>query len=253
MLTLLINLDKSKDRLSSIDQQLREQDIYYTRISAVYGKELPEEFVDRIYPPSNHATYRYPHELSRGEIGCFLSHRECWKTLIQSNEKWGLVLEDDIILSNNFKKVFDIVKHIPENIHIVQLHYCDTPVTISKTKIPLLDNHLIRRIYPAPMGTHAYLISREAAQEALAQSETIDCPVDNFMYGFYHQFSKAFPVFLLEKAILKVADEPSTISDRKRDPIYNNLSSKINPIRLSIKLCSKLKKFFGVKFIQKYY
>src|SRR5215813_8278562 len=47
---------------------------------------------------------RYGRPMSRGEVGCFLSHREVWKQLVASDLHAMCVMEDDIQLLEGFEK-----------------------------------------------------------------------------------------------------------------------------------------------------
>ena len=48
--------------------------------------------------------------LRSGEIGCFLSHLEVWKHMIENNISYAIVLEDDSIIDKHFfKLIHDII------------------------------------------------------------------------------------------------------------------------------------------------
>ena len=102
MLRFLINLKDSKERLSRMQDILGRLDIDFERIEAVNGKAMDPAKVLEIQYPLNDLYYRtrFTRLLSPGEVGCYLSHIACWKRLVNSNEQWALIMEDDIIVSS---------------------------------------------------------------------------------------------------------------------------------------------------------
>lgn len=93
----LINLDSSEDRLRQVEGRLfatgfvrvsdspvrwRREALVIERIPAVDGRKLSEsellKWRQRERPFWDWTT----HELTPGEIGCFLSHREFWQKVV---------------------------------------------------------------------------------------------------------------------------------------------------------------------------
>ena len=99
MLRLVVNLNRSPERWKAIKTQLDRLKIPVERLEAVDGKLLSEEVVGNL---TSSVHFSMGRELERGEIGCFLSHRKCWERLLDTDEKYALVLEDDLILSDRF-------------------------------------------------------------------------------------------------------------------------------------------------------
>ena len=91
MLRFVINLDSSPERLAGISERLNELGIPFERIPAINGLALSDEQVAALTYPLDHfeSRIRFPRELSKGEIGCFLSHRMCWQRLLESKDDWA--------------------------------------------------------------------------------------------------------------------------------------------------------------------
>lgn len=72
MFIQVINLDRSPDRLAAISKDLDQMGLPWSRLE---GVELEAEYVVRseTYQRSR-ARYLFGRDLSRGEVGCFLSH-----------------------------------------------------------------------------------------------------------------------------------------------------------------------------------
>lgn len=124
MLICVINLDRSVDRWKSVSGELQKVGVEAVRVAGVDGRKLSNEFVESIVPPLSDISSRleFPKELTKGEVGCFLSHRKCWQKLLESKEKWALILEDDIYISRRAKKYMTGEGWIPNDAGFVQLH-----------------------------------------------------------------------------------------------------------------------------------
>jgi len=121
----VINLDRSLDRLEYITQVFNECGLEFERVAAIDGGLLSEEELKRHNEKSV-----LPRELIPAEIGCFLSHRECWHRIIESNDQWAAVFEDDIILSQNSGLILQNIDWIPDETDIVKLDTAKIKCTI---------------------------------------------------------------------------------------------------------------------------
>lgn len=120
------------------------------------------------------------YSLSRGEVGCFLAHRQVWQRILNGDSPVALVLEDDAELDvTRLGAVQDAATAIAGRACVVRL------VSEPQPRI-----HVWRELgrgaclgLPTRPGnlTTAYLATREAAAALLAASESFDCPVDDFM------------------------------------------------------------------------
>ena len=102
MKTVVINLPQRADRLSEF-KQINEKHITYEVFNAVDGYaidydnllskgfDIYHQWIDPILKT----------KLTKGEVGCFLSHWEIWKKCVEKNEPI-LVLEDDAIITDKF-------------------------------------------------------------------------------------------------------------------------------------------------------
>lgn len=225
MLSLLINLAESKERLSKINCRLAELGLNFERIEAINGKLLSQETKDLLTYPFNHfeSKVRFTRELTDGEIGCFLSHRKCWERLLSSNENFALILEDDIEIADIAVKYMNNDSWIPPSVEICQLSCLEAKQKGRiNNKIITIDNflQLVEPIYPIPLGTQCYIISRKVAKKALSLSERLPCPVDNFLFSpwFYisnkHTIWRTTPTLVIPKQNIL-----STIGNRDKTSV----------------------------------
>ena len=214
ILRLVINLDRSKERLESVSKQLSAQGLSFQRIPAVDGRKLNPEQLSRLEAPYDAPEkFVFTKALWPNEIGCFLSHVACWEKLVKSNCEWGLIMEDDIVLSPRFKLFATSSDWIPQGVRVIQLHGSRQTFMVGES-YQVHDTELLRIIRPTPLCSFAYLIHREAAAYALATYMPIPAPVDDWLFRPYGDFASRFPPHRLFTSCVATLDVPSDIGDR---------------------------------------
>jgi GR25 family glycosyltransferase involved in LPS biosynthesis len=99
-----INLDRRKDRLDLITEQLSKAGIVAERVSGVDGSLLN---------PSPKIGNGWNH---KGVAGCLLSHRKVIQLARERGYKNFLVIEDDTIFDDNFKTLFEnYIRQVPKD------------------------------------------------------------------------------------------------------------------------------------------
>ena len=102
MKTVVINLKSRKDRLEAFNKNNLKY-ISYERFEAVNGYDIDYKKLTEDGYDTNHNWIDPILEtpITKGEVGCFLSHYKMWQRCIESNEPY-LILEDDAIISDKF-------------------------------------------------------------------------------------------------------------------------------------------------------
>ena len=200
MLRFVINLDSSPERLAGISERLNELGIPFERIPAINGLALSDEQVAALTYPLDHfeSRIRFPRELSKGEIGCFLSHRMCWQRLLESKDDWALIMEDDIRISSLAPKYMLSADWVPRDVHVCQYSWSKAEQKGRILKEPLgIDDALqiVIPVFPSPMGCMCYLISRTFAEAAVRRSEKFAAPVDVFLFSRWFDLAREFIVW----------------------------------------------------------
>ena len=205
MLKLVINLDSSSERWLTMRSKLNQIKITADRISAIDGKKLDKNTLSKITTKSFMQKIICPRELTLGEIGCFLSHRNCWKHLLSSDENFALIMEDDITFSARATTFLLNPDWILPGIHLIQLSTLNpSPHKAIVDKLISLScgDELLHIRKPIPWGTQAYIISKEAAENALKMSARIGIPVDDFLFNPLSKFSQKYPSYRLNPSII---------------------------------------------------
>ncbi|MBA6390354.1 glycosyltransferase family 25 protein [Colwellia sp. BRX10-3] len=142
----VINLDCAQERMLSMDEQLSRNEINYERIPAVKGNNLTKTEINIEYSAILNRKY-FRADLSLGEIGCYISHKNVWRKMVAENIEFAVILEDDMIIEKNFiellsltdtLKKYDLIKladnrnHKPKQISSLDQRF----ELINFTKIP---------------------------------------------------------------------------------------------------------------------
>lgn len=172
----LINLDRQKDRRDFMQGELARRSVQFVRISAVDGKTAGEGELRRL---SDEARAN----LSPGEIGCILSHVECWQRIVDGDIPCGCIIEDDVRFGDNIVSALSDAKVAADDrgIHRLEsnLLTVDAEVEPLKTRNGRSLYRLIARTY----STGAYVLSRRTALELLENFKSFTAPIDIEIMG----------------------------------------------------------------------
>ncbi len=183
--TLLINLDRSPDRLVNATKNLQAHGIAFERIAAVDGNRLSEEQLAQLTEQDAISGKTW---ITPQVVGCSLSHREAYKRIIDSNCDWGLVLEDDIEFTLHTEEIINkSIEHI-NTTDIFLLYFHGKKKTFSKTGKIYIDS--VVSFYPAASleggySTGAYLLHRETAKKLYDYVFPVHISADSY-HNFYN-------------------------------------------------------------------
>lgn len=175
---LIIHLARSVERKAQAQALTTSLPCSAEIMAAVDGREITDDQVAARYRRTLHGP-RYPFELSRGEIACFLSHRAAWSAIVERGLDAGLVVEDDVAVGGAFPKVFAEAVRLIEPGDYVRFPRWERGEA-GKTVHGTRDMSIIEPFLPM-LGMQAQLIGREAARLLLAATETFDRPVDSIV------------------------------------------------------------------------
>jgi glycosyl transferase family 25 len=174
--SLVITLKRSTTRVEQVRRIIATCPIPCESWDATDGSLLTDNEIANVYEPGLHFP-RYPFELSRGEMGCFLSHRRIWQKMVDENIQRLVVLEDDVDFLPNFPKTLQFAsENIPDDAYL-QFQVREVQSTGSVKKQPPIQNCLVRPTL-VPLRTSAQLVTLKAAQKLLGFSAKFDRPVD---------------------------------------------------------------------------
>ena len=170
----VINLKRRPDRREEVSKMMAGMGIRFEFIEAVDGGEmLPTEEARLNYYLNHFIDERETHGwvASVGQIGCWLSHVELWKKIVEEHIDSALILEDDLSF-NKYEEFSDYMKETPEDWNVLMPGYCGGAVTKKiNDKIVLLD---------CPSCTHAYAVKRDAARVLLNNHYPMQGALDSY-------------------------------------------------------------------------
>lgn len=180
-----INLNRREDRneqFLNVLKPVRWLHQKAERISAADGRDLSNErlkqlvhtghlqrgadsFVD--VPNIDLRGGQFSGHLSRGAIGCALSHLEAWERLLRQEchgVKWAMVFEDDVVaLAEDFtQRLASVIRSLPKDWHFCYLGYHGAT--------PNGDRAELLRVTSEVHGTFGYVVSLAGARKLLHQS-----------------------------------------------------------------------------------
>jgi glycosyl transferase family 25 len=203
-LTLVINLDKSPQRMSRISARLSELDMPFERISAVYGATLSTAELKASYSQSlNAKNYRRP--LNNAEIGCYMSHLKAWQTIVDRELPCALVVEDDLVIDKELKEFVDKLSASTDDWDMVKF-YCRKSNPKITSQIPIGRNHNLCRFNKIPIGNLAQLITLDAAKKLLAARKKFGRPVDDDIQHWWETDLNVLGVFPSVVHVIKNAE-----------------------------------------------
>lgn len=106
ILVLLINLDRAEERRLKMERQLSGLGIDYVRISAIDGKVY--NYTEKEYDELKYRRCNGKRN-NVGEIGCYMAHIKCWKQIVSQRLDFGVIWEDDVILSERISAALKIL------------------------------------------------------------------------------------------------------------------------------------------------
>lgn len=173
MKTYVINLKTSENRRIYMENLLSPYkdilDVCF--VEAVDGRILTDKQLSSIW--NLKGSYKtYGRFLKKGEIGCALSHKKCYREMLKSREDVALILEDDVVFQcDNVNEI--ILSTTDFLLHTEQAAIVLLSGSYWFTKKVNMDNesyHLA--IVREAMGSMSYMINRKAA-EKMVQSDDI--------------------------------------------------------------------------------
>ncbi|XP_067086553.1 procollagen galactosyltransferase 2 [Osmerus mordax] len=235
----LVNLRRRVDRRTRMLSTMAALGLQATVTDAVDGKALNSSQLQALGIEMLPG-YKDPYSgrvLTRGEIGCFLSHHSTWTQVVERNLQQVLVLEDDVRFEPRFKRR---LQAIMDDIIKTQLDWDLIYVGRKRMQVQQPEqsvvgvNNLVEADYS--YWTLGYALSNQGARKLLAaQAFNRMLPVDEFLpvmfnkhpnAAFMSHFSprdlRAFSVEPLLLYPTHYTGEPGYVSDTETSTIWDD-------------------------------
>ncbi|XP_046693785.1 procollagen galactosyltransferase 1-like isoform X3 [Silurus meridionalis] len=235
----MINLLRRQDRRERMLRTLWEQEITCKIINAVDGKALNESQV-RALGITMLPGYKDPYHgrpLTKGELGCFLSHYNIWNEIVERGLQMSLVIEDDlrfeIFFKRKLQKLMQDVKSEKLDWDLIYIGRKRMQVEEPEKPVPNIRN-LVEADYS--YWTLGYMISLQGAKKLLrAEPLSKMLPVDEFLPVMYnkhpeevymsHYEVRDLLAFSTEPLLIfptHYTGDPGYISDTETSTVWDN-------------------------------
>ncbi|XP_030636801.1 procollagen galactosyltransferase 1 [Chanos chanos] len=235
----MINLIRRSDRRERMLRTLAEQEISCKVIAAVDGRAMNVSDIQALgiemLPGYSDPYHGRP--LTKGELGCFLSHYNIWTEIVERGLKTSLVIEDDLRFEVFFKRrlqnLMSEVKSEGLDWDLIYIGRKRMQVDHPEKSVPNIHN-LVEADYS--YWTLAYMMSLQGAQKLLkAEPLKKILPVDEFLPVMYNKHPIAEYMEYFKERNLKAfsaepllvfpthyTGDPGYISDTETSTIWDN-------------------------------
>ncbi|XP_072513270.1 procollagen galactosyltransferase 1 [Salminus brasiliensis] len=235
----MINLLRRSDRRERMLRTLWEQEISCKIINAVDGKALNASLIHTmgITMLPGYSDPYHGRPLTKGELGCFLSHYNIWNEIVERSLKVSLVIEDDLRFEIFFKRrlqnLMQEVKTQGLDWDLIYIGRKRMQVDRPEKSVPNIHN-LVEADYS--YWTLGYMISLQGAKKLLrAEPLKKMLPVDEFLPVMYNKhpvedYMKPFEprdlqAFSAEPLLVfptHYTGDPGYISDTETSTVWDN-------------------------------
>lgn len=171
----VINLDERYERWDRTQTLCKNNGLFVNRVSAVNGWKLEDRIIRRLTTPQN--------QITKGAIGCLLSHLSILQHALAKNFETIWVMEDDIDFLQSPHQIRPLLKELSKIDPDWDLFYTDVRIHWNYVVKPIrkkdyITDNLLRvgRRY----GTHSIIISKNGMKKIFNyfSSKRFSTPID---------------------------------------------------------------------------
>lgn len=230
MRTFIINLKDNTTRRNAMQTQLDKTSLNYQFIEAVNGASLSDsELKKRVadYPDCM---------LTKGEIGCALSHLKIYQKIADEKIDHALILEDDAVIPEDITETVNQLVQLDNN-------HCNVYLLSAVNRyIKNKKSHSrVCKVYDAD-GTHGYLINQQAAKKLLSVLNPVRYEAD--MWQVF-RFNNYINVYCLIPHIINNNDTTKFSSLLEQERVKNR--EKREAYRAAMRKKERFYQFYRIK------
>lgn len=245
----IVNLESDREKRYLIQKQLDGAGIKYEFVDAVDGSKLSAQEKESVYTPQR-AIEVFKRELSKGEIGCALSHLKIYRKMVAQEVECAVILEDDVELCSDFLELVENFKEFQNECDCLLLGHNDEIkrdvflYTSLWHKKKYIKNYKLYRFTKVAFGTYGYIITLKGARKLLNACKTIEKPIDHYTGGFdvvdcWGLVPRCVKISAHEKAKSKIVSERDRLKATLHQVRYDSWFGKwANRARLLLRLCA---------------
>ncbi|WJW80441.1 glycosyltransferase family 25 protein [Bartonella sp. TP] len=205
----VINLNRSEDRLRLIKAQMQNLGLEFVRVEAIDGSKLDEAELKARQDCKKAYISSVTCQILN-EVACNLSHAKVLELIANGTDEYGVVLEDDALLSKNAAQFLQDSSWIPANTALVKLDIGCKKVLL-RHEMRINEEYELYRCRSSNYVAVGYIISRQAARDLYPLLQNTALAVDVLYYSFEFGLAKQLQVLQLYPAILRQSGAASEI------------------------------------------
>ena len=180
----------------------------FTFFDAVDGRALSEAEIAALNPAARRRLFL--HDLTRGEIGCFLSHSALYQEIVRDKTPLTAVLEDDAEVNPTFVRLMESIEPLPP---FDLIWFCGgAKGKRYQLERRLLDEYILVRPFENKSTTQGYVVSLAGAAKLARHCAQMTDPIDVAIKRYWAFGGDVFNV--LPAACKNLPDVGSTIEGR---------------------------------------
>jgi glycosyl transferase, family 25 len=205
--TLVISLIRSPQRREKVKSELSKTNLDWSFLDAVDGSQMQFPI-----PEYNSRKVRrlLGFDLTKNEIGCFLSHKKAWQKCLEGNQA-TLIFEDDFILLPHFEKSIEVLLTEFNDWQLIRLQ---SLANSSEVVVRTIGDISIVKNLSDEVGATAYILKPAAAKILIEHARDIYEPLDHFLE---HRKKHGVEMLAVKPYPVDITKAQSTISDRPED------------------------------------
>lgn len=125
---------------------------------------------------NNKSEYR---KLTNGDIACSLGHINSWKLFLKTKQKYGLFLEDDVIINceDVEEKILNITESAPEDADVIFVGGGFNHYEVSRT-LKVINKNYHLKMPPNTNCAISYILKTSAAKKIINHCKPFTMPID---------------------------------------------------------------------------
>ena len=174
----VINLATSPDRSQACAEQLTRLGLTPTFLEAVDGRTMSDAEIAALVDETGRLK-RAPQPLTKGEVGCYLSHLAVLEKIVGEGIDQALVMEDDLLAGEALPAVLDaIATKVLPRYEMIKLGISEPQTKPFTPILPLAAGAELVRHHNVVNSNLAYIITKAGAARFLRYGRPIRYPVD---------------------------------------------------------------------------
>jgi len=215
-----INLEKRPEKKDKMENEFKKNNITnYKRFDAIDGNKFDE--IPKLKIPMCTDT-----NMSKGQYGCYLSHKNCYETFLKSDKEFLLILEDDICFLENFIHELNRISKISKKIDI-DFIYLSRSYIIFENMFEINKKYYNDDFIYSPIicgyGFHSYILTKKGVSKFLniiniyektLMNNGIGLPIDclDYLKNIGKNNNINMNIYALKKDIVRVVPDVSDTS-----------------------------------------